>query len=152
MIEWAYIVGIVVGTVAMLTTCLVWFRKQVFGTGGAVLSLFGVMLIGMSVWGSVKITLPGGIEAELETLKGKIEVIAESSQGISDEVRNIAEVTETTRDEFVQLTRDLETLPALSHTSGLSDRRAAVSTRSLDPQRLRNINRDLDNIRIKVVP
>lgn len=48
-------VALIVGVFCVLNSNLVWYRKQVFGVGGAVLTFCGLSLIGLSVWGNIEI-------------------------------------------------------------------------------------------------
>jgi len=52
-------VALVSGIACISTSNIVWYRKQIFATGGTVLSLSGVILIGLSVWGNVQIEAEG---------------------------------------------------------------------------------------------
>lgn len=112
--EWAYIIGIVIGGIAVLTACVVWYRKQTFGTGGTLLCIVGVVLIGMSVWGSVKIKLPGGVETELlvkiEEQSAKIE---EQSAEMKKQSQRITSVAEGALD----VSREVEKLAVVSETN-----------------------------------
>jgi hypothetical protein len=57
--------GIVVGATCIFAAILVWWRRQTFGFGGAVLCGVGVVLIGLSVWQTVE------FEADKEKLSFK---------------------------------------------------------------------------------
>ena len=57
--------GIVVGVSCIFAAILVWWRRQTFGFGGAVLCGVGVVLIGLSVWQTVE------FEADKEKLSFK---------------------------------------------------------------------------------
>ena len=55
--ELAILVGLIVGSAVLGSVCYVWVRQQVFGMGGTVLSAFGTVLIGLSVWSNIQITI-----------------------------------------------------------------------------------------------
>jgi hypothetical protein len=61
----AVLTGIILGTVAIGVACWVWFEKQTFSTGGAILSTIGLVLIGLSIWQSVHVKY-GGTELNFE--------------------------------------------------------------------------------------
>jgi hypothetical protein len=53
----AILLGAVLGSAAVGTACVVWVRKMVFGYGGSALCLTGMVLLGLSVWQSVRFGL-----------------------------------------------------------------------------------------------
>lgn len=114
--NWAYIVGLVVGAVAIAAVCWVWVRKQTFGTGGTVLSIVGVILVGLSVWKTVEISYTNGsLMVRLQKLEERLGQVAEASSAVTQEVQKLTDSANTTREEFLKLTRTLEargTLPA----------------------------------------
>ena len=63
------IAGLILGSLAIISVCWVWVSKQVMGTGGGVLSFFGVMLVGLSIWSRASVEVsPEGVRAEFERL------------------------------------------------------------------------------------
>ena len=64
----AFIVGIVIGAVMLLATSIVYLKKSELAKGGIVFTVFGAVLLGMSVWASVKveITADGGVSVEVQ--------------------------------------------------------------------------------------
>lgn len=107
--DWVYVVGLIMGAVALGSACWVWLRKQTFGVGGGMLSLVGVILIGLSLWANVKVEVSAeGLKAEFERMERRLDAMAEANVSVSEEVRNLATVTETHRSQFVKLTESLE--------------------------------------------
>lgn len=47
--------GVICGSISIGSVCLLWVRRQVFGQAGAALCAAGVVLLGMSIWGSVEL-------------------------------------------------------------------------------------------------
>lgn len=71
------IFGIVLGASILIVAILISIIKREMSAGGAGYCLIGVILLGMSIWTSIKVELPGGIVVELETkLKEYEQVIA----------------------------------------------------------------------------
>lgn len=88
----AFITGLILGSLAIISVCWVWVRSQVLGTGGGVLSFFGVLLVGLSVWSSASVEVsPEGFRAEFERLQKEVNEVAVRSQQVSDEVQAVAE-------------------------------------------------------------
>lgn len=49
--------GLIVGLLMLLAVCYVYVARRDFGLGGVVLSVFGVVLVGLSIWKTVEITV-----------------------------------------------------------------------------------------------
>jgi len=60
------------------------------------LSLVGVLLVGLSVWSSARVEVSSsGLKAEFERLKTQIQEVASANPVISEEVNKLAENAET---------------------------------------------------------
>jgi len=57
MIIVTFIVGIILGPVLLIATVYVYIKHRRFGLGGVVLTVFGTILIGLSIWQSVELTI-----------------------------------------------------------------------------------------------
>lgn len=102
-------VGLLLGLLMGVSACWVWLKHQRFGTGGAVLCLAGVALVGLSIYGRVSIRV-GGLEAELEA---RIDQVAERAELVSAGVVELADRVEVSQRQFVALADALgRTTPA----------------------------------------
>ena len=61
------IFGIVLGASILIVAIFISIIKREMSSGGAGFCLIGAILLGMSIWTSIKVELPGGIVVELET-------------------------------------------------------------------------------------
>ena len=119
-----YTVGLVFGGLAVFSVCYVFMKTRTFGFGGGVLSLVGVILIGLSLWSRVKIEVSKeGLKGEFETLQQNVVALAGASESLSEEVKTLAERAETTSDQLVALTRNLEAGQSLNMPDGRNIRR-----------------------------
>lgn len=50
----ALFVGIAMGTILLIIVCMTYYRQKRFGLGGTLLSFFGVVLLGLSIWSEVE--------------------------------------------------------------------------------------------------
>lgn len=50
----ALFVGIALGAVLLIMVCMTYYRQKRFGLGGVLLSFFGVVLLGLSIWSEVE--------------------------------------------------------------------------------------------------
>lgn len=92
----AFIAGLILGSLAIISVCWVWVSKQVLGSGGGVLSFFGVLLVGLSLWSSASVEVsPEGFRAEFERLQQEVDEMAVRSQQISNDVQAVAEANKT---------------------------------------------------------
>src|SRR4030095_448745 len=70
--NWALIAGLVFGSVSISSASYVWIRQQKFGTGGAMLSIAAIVLIGLPFWSSFRFEISeSGIKAEFERLRNE---------------------------------------------------------------------------------
>jgi len=51
------ITGVVIGSAMILTVLVVYYRSQKFALGGTVLTVFGTILIGLSIWVSIEVEI-----------------------------------------------------------------------------------------------
>jgi hypothetical protein len=101
-----FIVGLVVGSFMIIIVSLVYFKNQKFGTGGTVLSVLGVVLIGLFLWVRIKIVITGvaEIEADLRQTQIAIQDIQAQRDSIERELSGISAA--------------LESLPARGESAG----------------------------------
>ena len=96
-------VGLAIGSVAMLGVTWVWVQKQVFGKGGAVLSVLGVALIGLTVYSKVSISAEG-IVLERQLMK-----LQEDNATLAASLLEVDEQLKLQRNQFVAIR---EAIPA----------------------------------------
>ncbi len=149
--KWAFIVGLAIGSIAVLSACWVWVRKQAYGMGGGALSLVGAVLIGMSVWGHVRL---GVSEAglEFEVLKRQVEETAEAARLVAEQVDEVGRAVETSRESFVNLTRALQGRRGLPPAALEAIRDDLMRAPGFDPTRLDSARVLLDTARIHRPP
>jgi hypothetical protein len=74
--SWSYAVGMIMGSVAVVSASYVWVKHQRFGIGGAFLSFVGVVLLGLSVWSRARVEISeDGVLAEFERLQQRLEAV-----------------------------------------------------------------------------
>lgn len=56
----AIIIGMIIGSAMILVTLLVYFKHQKFSFGGTVLTMFGTVLIGLSIWANIEVKFDEG--------------------------------------------------------------------------------------------
>ncbi len=150
--EMAFLVGLLLGCMVLVSVCWVWIRKQVLGVGGGVLSFFGVLLVGLSVWSGASVEVSAdGFRAEFERLEEQVTQVAQKSEKLSDEVKVVAETNKAiskevrlaaeninvNRSQFLQLTNTLNEKRVLNpvQVRSLSEpitRLPNLDTRNLD--------------------
>ena len=113
------IAGLAVGALMVCTVCAVYFRMQVFGLGGSVLSLLGAVLIGMSVWSNVSLSVgaDGTITAQLSQIQDKVAQVSSENQQIGRSVADVRNDIESTNESIGELR---EQLAAFQSSVGLA--------------------------------
>jgi len=81
----AIVVPGVLGTLCLLVVCTVYLRKQGFGQGGALLSLCGLALLGVSYWQA------GAPDRAGPDLSTRLDAIAAALARLEEEIRQIGE-------------------------------------------------------------
>lgn len=70
----AIITGMVIGSLTLLTVLIVYLRTQKFALGGSVLTVFGTILLGLSIWVNIEVSIGknGVIEARFFQMESSI--------------------------------------------------------------------------------
>ncbi len=125
----AFIAGVILGSLAIVSVCWVWLSKQMLGLGGGVLSFVGVVLVGLSLWSKASVEVsPDGFRAEFERLENEVKkvsvrseqisndviAVAESNKALSNEVKVVAENIDINKAQFLHLTSVLKSKQTLS--------------------------------------
>lgn len=96
----ALIFGIVFGSLMLSSVIYVYIKHKTFGLGGSILTVFGVMLLSLSIWKTVEISVTpkGGIEAKFKALSSRIEGIQEKTNSITGNLeKRVEEIREMTK-------------------------------------------------------
>src|SRR5690348_2161437 len=72
---YAIILGMLLGTLMIVSVVWIWIKQQTFAFGGSILTVFGVVLVGLSIWGTVtvKVSPDGAIETTFEQRVATVE-------------------------------------------------------------------------------
>lgn len=105
----AFIAGLILGSLAILSVCWVWLNKQILGMGGGVLSFVGVLLVGLSLWSSASVEVtPDGFRAEFERLQQEVIQVSNKSEQISNDVQAVARANEAISNEVKVVAQNLD--------------------------------------------
>lgn len=100
----ALIVGMVFGALMIGSVCVVFVKQSTLGMGGGVLSVLGVLLIGMSVWSTARFEVsPEGLKVQVDQLQDQVESVNEKTEKISGEVEGAQARTEALAGEVEQV-------------------------------------------------
>ncbi|HEY3302914.1 MAG TPA: hypothetical protein VGL70_05185 [Candidatus Binatia bacterium] len=143
-----FIVGLILGTLAVGSACYVWVLHRAFGVGGGSLSVVGFALVGLSIWSSVKIQVSeGGLQAEFQRLSRQVQAVAQANETVTQEVKKIGETTEIGKRQFVELTRVLEAQQVAKPNQLENIRRPILTAPTVDVKRLDKATRDAMRVR-----
>lgn len=131
----ALLVGIILGSLIVLTILVVSSKNKNFTTNGLGFCVLGVVLVGMSIWTSIKIELPGGIVVELEKrLRESEQIVAsikEEKAALAEQVQGL----ETTLNQIRPTAQDVKKVQDMKATiSDIKDRNINIDSklRTLD--------------------
>jgi uncharacterized protein YlxW (UPF0749 family) len=140
--QWTYLVGLVLGSLLILTVISLALRNRKIGVGESFLVAMGIFLVGLSLWARVKISVgPEGWQAEFERMQKKVDALQESNVTLNEQVETMAIAVETERAQVVELTRVLEEQSVVDPRRLEMIRREIMSVPLADPEALRS-NRD----------
>ena len=106
--SWSYAVGMLIGSVAVVSASYVWVKHQRFGVGGAFLSFVGVVLLGLSVWSRARIEISeDGVLAEFERLERQVEEVARTNIRVQGKLDSLQVRLTTGERQFMAMARIL---------------------------------------------
>lgn len=147
----AFIAGIILGSIAVLTACFVWLRHRTFGVGGGGLSLVGLALVGLSIFSTISISVSeAGVEAKFQAMQERVNAVAEASAAVTEEVQKIAQSTEANRTQFLALTQSLEARNAVDPRAAADIRRQVEAARLPEERQLNEALKRLREVQIPV--
>ena len=120
MVEIVTAVGLLIGSVLMLSVCFVFIRHRFFGPGGAALSILGAILIGMSVWSNINVSVgaDGGFRAELSQIRDQVakidsknDQLRQTVSTVESQVKETQNVVQSLRNNIAEFQLD-EKMPA----------------------------------------
>ncbi len=128
------VVGLILGAVLVLAAVVVGIKKQGFAYGEILITAFGVVLVGLSLWSRVSLEL-GQFRAEFESLKEGVQEVAEAAAVVSAEVIKLDKAATTQRDQVAILVRSLKPQTLDPGTRATVQRELEAAPR-IDPTRL----------------
>jgi hypothetical protein len=98
----AFIIALIVGTLMLGCVCFVYVKHRAFGFGGTVLSALGVILLGMSVWRSIDVSL------SKEGIKAKLNQVEATAKQATETAKNAEVATQQANQQVSALTNRFE--------------------------------------------
>lgn len=107
--QWAYLVGLVLGSLLILSVIFLTVKNRKVGMGEAFLVVMGVFLVGLTLWANVKISLSlDGLLAEFNQVKEQVETLSVANLTLNEQVETIAVAAEKEREQVIELTHVLQ--------------------------------------------
>lgn len=123
--NFALILGLIMGASSIGVVLFVFVKNQTYGVGGIFLTLFGVVLLGLSIWKTIDISVSpnGEVQAKFQSFEKEIrKKLAETSNRI-DEVTKLAtmmdKVDKATRKADIEAAVELDKTRNARHGIGL---------------------------------
>lgn len=134
------IVGIVAGSALIVTAIIVFLSKKEFQTGGVMVTVVGLVLIGMSQWNSIKLTVG---EATLEAIREELNSTKDATNEVAEQVEQAAKAVETTRMQLLSLNDQLKTSRVLPDSVTVSIQEKLSSAPQVDLTKLGLLRKNL---------
>jgi hypothetical protein len=89
-----FILGMILGSTMLGVATYVYYKRQVFPVGAIIMTVFGTLLLGLSIWQSAKIQIgaDGNVTATFEKLKKEIQ---QNNQNFTQKIDNLRTVIST---------------------------------------------------------
>jgi len=154
-----FVAGLLLGALILLAVLRVYMEKKTFGVGDAMFAAFGVVLMGLSVFTSISVTVsPTELKAQFDTVKKQVNEVAKQSAVLEKQVATVAESSGTLADGLANMGEKLnqgETTVA-ELTDALQGSRAVApaaaerirnsTTPRIDVQRYRSLSQELRRV------
>jgi hypothetical protein len=112
------IVGMVAGAVLILTAVAVFWSRKDFPTGGVMVTLVGLIFIGMSQWSTIRLTTAGTtvelLKNELQQTRDELQQTAAAVDTVAAQAQQAAAAVEETNQQIVNFADLLEERRVLS--------------------------------------
>ncbi len=106
--SWSYAVGMIMGSVAVVSASYVWVKHQRFGIGGAFLSFVGVVLLGLSVWSRARVEISeDGVLAEFERIQQRLEDVTRTNDRVQRDLDSLQIRLTASEQQFLAMARVL---------------------------------------------
>jgi len=106
--SWSYAVGMIMGSVAVVSASYVWVKHQRFGIGGAFLSFVGVVLLGLSVWSRARVEISeDGVLAEFERIQQRLEDVTRTNDRVQRDLDSLQSRLTASEQQFLAMARVL---------------------------------------------
>jgi hypothetical protein len=143
--SYAVAAGIVAGAILVVSAAVVWFRKQVFGVGGSLLTVAGLLLLGMSIWSRAKVSVGAdGITAEVEQA---VRQAADAGAAVAEETTKLAKDVELLRQELSRLAASVQATGKVSPEDADNVVATLKAAPSINPQSLSRASKQLETLR-----
>jgi hypothetical protein len=104
-----YAVGLILGTLLVLTVISLALRNKKVGIGEGFLVVMGVVLIGLTLWARVNISFgPEGWKVELERMQQQVNDLRTANLNLNQQIETMAVAAEIERNQIVALTETLQ--------------------------------------------
>jgi hypothetical protein len=137
------IVGMAAGGVLIIAAVAVFLSKKEFPAGGVMVTLVGLILIGMSQWSTIKITAAG---ATVEVARDEIRTTAEAVDAVAEQTQQAAAAVEATRQQLSNLTAMLENRQVLSAAAVQPIRTELSTAPRIDAAKLKEVRDSLKRV------
>jgi len=138
------VVGMVAGGLLIVTAWVVWLKTKT-PTAGVGAALFGLVLIGMSQWTSIKISA-AGFSVDLQAVKAQVKQTAAAAEELATQAQQTAASVETTREQVATLAQQLQTKNILSDAAVRPIRARLDTAPRAGVNRLRAVKENLSRV------
>lgn len=93
-----FVLGMILGSAMIIVATFVYWKKQIFPVGAIVMTVFGTLLLGLSIWQSAKIQVgaDGNLTASFEKLRQEVKAeVKQSNQAVTEKIEDLKATVST---------------------------------------------------------
>lgn len=144
------IVGMIAGAVLILTAVAVFWSRKDFPTGGVMVTLIGLILIGMSQWSTIRLTTAGTtvelLREELQQTQNELQQTAAAVDAVAAQAQQAAVAVEETNRQIVTVADLLAENQVLSADAVEPIQSKLESVPKIDPMELNTARETLQGV------
>lgn len=111
-------VGLLMGSLMILSVCFAYVRGRPFGTGGIVLTIGGVILIGLSVFSRISLSVSDeGFEARIQSIEHKVGAVEEKNASVTERLKTVDQNVQLVNEANQVVSEELQTVAKTQRTN-----------------------------------
>jgi hypothetical protein len=137
----AFFLGMLCGTILLLSASVVYVKHRQFGLGGTAMTLAGVILLGMSVWKTIDVEInKEGMKGKLIRFEQKLSELEKTNESLTHMIRDATTKIDSNIKEVKSTQEQLGSLSSTFHAMLEATKQYAVAETEKTESRITNLS------------